>query len=235
MEFFLAFIGFFSLIFIVYLLLKDKTNPAVAFIFVSGMAGIFLALLDTYANFGIGNTLKNFDIKYFQEKSLFDFKALKYFIGEGIKNVNTTAVLFIFSILFFGILNEAGVFNKVINVLLKTSKNSIYGICILTVISSVIVHLDGSGASSFLIVIPMLLPIYEKLGMKRTTLMTIVAISLGVMNLLPWGGPTLRAATIIGSDVNDIWFRLIPIQITGLICAFGLSLIHISEPTRPSP
>lgn len=225
MEFFLAFIGFFSLIFIVYLLLKDKTNPAVAFIFVSGMAGIFLALLDTYANFGIGNTLKNFDIKYFQEKSLFDFKALKYFIGEGIKNVNTTAVLFIFSILFFGILNEAGVFNKVINVLLKTSKNSIYGICILTVISSVIVHLDGSGASSFLIVIPMLLPIYEKLGMKRTTLMTIVAISLGVMNLLPWGGPTLRAATIIGSDVNDIWFRLIPIQITGLICAFGAAIL----------
>lgn len=228
MEFFLAFMGFASLILIVYLLLTDKTTPSVAFIIVSGVSAILLVLLETNFHLGIGSLLKEkFDITYFakMENPVFDFNALKYFIRQGINSVSSTAVLFIFAILFFGLLNEAGVFNTMINYLLKLSKNNVYSICILTVVASVVVHLDGSGASSFLIVIPALLPIYEKLGMRKTTLMTIIAISLGVMNLLPWGGPTLRAATIINTEANEIWHQLIPIQITGLLLALGVAIL----------
>lgn len=228
MEFFLALVGFTSLILIVYLLLTDKTTPAVAFIIVSGMSAILLVLLDMYLHVGIGNILKEkFNIAYFakMDNPIFDFAALQHFIRQGVNSVSSTAVLFIFAILFFGLLNEAGVFNKIINILLRFSKNNVYSICLLTAIISIVVHLDGSGASSFLIVIPAMLPIYEKLGIRKTTLMTIIAISLGVMNLLPWGGPTLRAATIIGTDANVIWHQLIPIQIIGLVCAFGVALI----------
>lgn len=227
MEFFLAFVGFASLILIVYLLLTDKTTPSVAFIIVSGISAILLVLLDTNFHLGIGSLLKEkFDIAYFakMENPVFDFNALKYFIRQGINSVSSTAVLFIFAILFFGLLNEAGVFNTMINYLLRFSKNNVYSICILTVVISVVVHLDGSGASSFLIVIPAMLPIYEKLGIRKTTLMTIMAVSLGVMNLLPWGGPTLRAATIINTEANEIWHQLIPIQITGLLCALGIAI-----------
>jgi len=227
MELFLAFLGFFALILIIVLLLKDKTTPAISFILVSGLSGILLVGLDTLGGLGIGQLLKDkFAIKYFasSELAIFDFKALTFFIKQGISSVTATGVLFIFSILFFGVLGEAGVFNRIINNLLKTTGSNIYGICILTVIISVIAHLDGSGASSFLIAIPALLPIYKQLGMRKTTLMTIVAISLGVMNLLPWGGPTLRAATIIDTDANTIWLKLMPIQITGLICAVAVAL-----------
>ncbi len=228
MEFILAFIGFASLLLIIYLLLKDKTTPAIAFIAVSGTVGVSLALIDSYLGVGIASFLKNdFNIEYFSkiENPVFDFKALAFFIKKGISNVSPTAVLFIFSIMFFGILNEAGVFNKILNALLKVSKNSVYGICFLTVIAACISHLDGSGASSFLIVIPAMLPIYERLNIRKTTLMTITAISLGIMNLLPWGGPTLRAATIIAADANEIWLRLIPIQIVGLFCALGVAFL----------
>jgi len=227
MELFLAFLGFFSLILIVVLLLKDKVTPAISFIIVSGTAGILMVLLDIWLNAGIGQILKdNFKIKYFanMEQAVFDFKALTFFIKQGITSVTATGILFVFAILFFGVLGAAGVFNTIINRLLKTTGSNVYGICILTVIVSVIAHLDGSGASSFLIAIPALLPIYERLGMQKTTLMTIIAISLGIMNLLPWGGPTLRAATIIGAEANDIWFKLIPIQVVGLVCAIGVAL-----------
>jgi len=228
MEYFLALLGFSALILIIVLLLKDKTTPAISFIIVSGLSGILLVILDTYLNAGIAELLKSkFSIKYFKamEQAVFDFKALSFFIKQGISSVTETGVLFIFSILFFGVLGEAGVFNKIINKLLKTTGSNVYGICILTVIISAIAHLDGSGASSFLIAIPALLPIYKTLGMRKTTLMTIVAISLGVMNLLPWGGPTLRAATIINTDANDIWLTLIPIQITGLFCALAIAVL----------
>ncbi len=163
------------------------------------MSAIALVLLEINFHLGIESLLKEkFDITYFakMENPIFDFNALKYFIRQGISSVSSTAVLFIFAILFFGLLNEAGVFNTMINYSLKFSKNNVYSICILTVVISVVVHLDSSGASSFLIVIPAILPIYEKLGMRKTTLMTIMAISLGVINLLPWGDPTLRAAII---------------------------------------
>ncbi len=140
------------------------------------MSAIALVLLEINFHLGIESLLKEkFDITYFakMENPIFDFNALKYFIRQGISSVSSTAVLFIFAILFFGLLNEAGVFNTMINYSLKFSKNNVYSICILTVVISVVVHLDSSGASSFLIVIPAILPIYEKLGMRKTTLMTI--------------------------------------------------------------
>lgn len=40
---------------------------------------------------------------------------------------------------------------------------------------------------------------------------------MGVMNLLPWGGPVARAATVLSMDANDLWHILIPIQILGLV------------------
>ena len=40
---------------------------------------------------------------------------------------------------------------------------------------------------------------------------------MGVMNLLPWGGPVARAATVLGMDANELWHMLIPIQIAGLV------------------
>jgi len=216
------------LILIIVLLLKDKTTPAISFIIVSGLSGILLVALDVGLNLGIAQLLKDkYNIKYFNnlDRVVFDFKALTYFIKQGISSVTATGVLFIFSILFFGVLGEAGVFNRIINKLLKTTGSNVYGICILTVVIAVIAHLDGSGASSFLIAVPALLPIYKALGMRKTTLMTILAASLGVMNLLPWGGPTLRAATIINTDANDIWLTLISIQIAGLIFAVALAVI----------
>ena len=39
---------------------------------------------------------------------------------------------------------------------------------------------------------------------------------MGVMNLLPWGGPTARAATVLEMDATELWHMLIPLQIVGL-------------------
>ncbi len=50
--------------------------------------------------------------------------------------------------------------------------------------------------------------------MRRTTLATIVALSAGTMNILPWGGPTLRAASAMGISVTDLFNpMLIPVLI----------------------
>lgn len=48
---------------------------------------------------------------------------------------------------------------------------------------------------------------------------------MGVMNLLPWGGPVARAATVIEMDANELWHILIPVQVMGLVANIGVGVL----------
>lgn len=222
METLLAFVGFVGLIAMVVVLLADKATPAVTFILISSVVGFGLVGVEylgalLHYDFGIGKVLE-------VKGGFFGLKELGGFIKGGVSSVLSTTALFIFSIFFFTILSKAGFFDKIINVLLKRSGNNIYGITILTVIVAVIAHFDGSGASTFLIAIPALLPLYHKYNMRPTTLMLILTAAMGVMNLLPWGGPVLRVATITQADATKLWFDLMPMQLVGLFLALLLAI-----------
>ncbi|MGL5312007.1 MAG: CitMHS family transporter, partial [Peptostreptococcaceae bacterium] len=54
-------------------------------------------------------------------------------------------------------------------------------------------------------------------------LLMIVGAGMGVMNLLPWGGPVARAASVLGMNPNDLWHIMIPIQILGVATTIGLA------------
>ena len=45
-----------------------------------------------------------------------------------------------------------------------------------------------------------------------------------VMNLLPWGGPVARAATVLKMDATVLWHMLIPIQIAGCFMNIALAV-----------
>ena len=133
--------------------------------------------------------------------------------------MHSTAALFIFSVLFFGIMTDAGMFDSIINALMKKVGHNVVGVAFMTCIIAMIGHLDGGGASTFLITIPAMLPIYKKLKMRSTTLLLICVTAMGVMNLLPWGGPTMRAASVLGIEANVLWMRILPMQAVGIIIA----------------
>ena len=151
------------------------------------------------------------------EEGTFSLSTMGGFITSGLQNIAPTGVMFIFAILFFGILTDAGTFDPIISGILKVVGKNPVKICIGTVILACLVHLDGSGAVTFLIAIPAMLPLYEKLGMRKTTLATLVALGAGVMNMLPWGGPTIRAITALDTTVNDLYKPMVPAQIAGIV------------------
>ena len=100
-----------------------------------------------------------------------------YVTGSGgLGAVAGTGVMFIFSILFFGVLTDAGTFRPIIFGITRLMGNDPVKICMGTSLLAMIVHLDGSGAVTFLICIPPLVPLYDALGMRRTTLATCVGI-----------------------------------------------------------
>ena len=152
----------------------------------------------------IGCLVAGFTGNIVLEEGVFTVKTMGEFITAGLKSIAPTGVMFIFAILFFGILTDAGTFDPIIKKILQVVGKDPVKICIGTVILACLVHLDGSGAVTFLIAIPAMLPLYEKLGMRKTTLATLVALGAGVMNMLPWGGPTIRAITAMSSSRRRI-------------------------------
>jgi CitMHS family citrate-Mg2+:H+ or citrate-Ca2+:H+ symporter len=101
-------------------------------------------------------------------------------------------------------------------------------VAIVTVIVAAVAHLGGVGAATFLLTIPALLPLYLRLHMSPLMLLCLVGVSAGVMNMLPWSGPTARAAAATGTDAVVLWHPLIPVQGLGVVsmlvvaCILGL-------------
>ncbi|WP_026477196.1 CitMHS family transporter [Alkaliphilus transvaalensis] len=185
----LALLGFITIIVLLALVMSKKASPVVVLIVVPIITGLI-------GGFG---------------------KEVGTFITNGIRSIAPTGTMFIFAILFFGILTDAGTFQPIVNKILTVVGKDPVKIAIGTVILSTLVHLDGSGATSFLIAIPALLPLYDALGMRRQTLATIVALSVGVMNIVPWGGPTLRAASALDVSATELFNPIFIPFIAGML------------------
>ncbi|MCL7987252.1 citrate:proton symporter [Sphingobacterium sp. lm-10] len=146
----------------------------------------------------------------------FDLSQITEYYKAGVAKVFEIAIMFIFAIIFFGIMNDIGLFNPLISKVLKLTKSNRIAITCGTVLIAAVVHLDGSGAATFLITIPALLPLYRRLNMNPYLLLTLIAISASIVNLIPWAGPTGRAAIVLGMQPTDVWKPLIPIQLIGI-------------------
>ena len=138
------------------------------------------------------------------------------FIIDGIKNIAPVVTMFVFAIIFFGVLSDAGVFDPIINGILKTVGAKPPRILMGTALLAMLIHLDGSGAVCFLITIPAMLPIYERLNMDKRLLCLMVSMAAGV-NYLPWTGPTLRSSAVLHIPTTEIFIPLIIPQLVGIV------------------
>lgn len=195
---YLAIIGFLMVFAIVALLLKGKMSPIVVLIFIPAVA----ALLAGFGVVEVGG-----------------------FIKEGVGTTMNNAILFIFSVIFFGVMSDVGVFDIIVDFLVKRAGANVIAITVVTAVIAVIAHLDGATATTVLITIPAMYPIYKRMNIRPHVLLCIVAAGMGVMNLLPWGGPTARTATVLGMEATDLWHILIPIQVFGVVTTVALGVI----------
>ena len=139
---------------------------------------------------------------------------------DGLDRVMNVVVMFIFAIIYFGILSDVGLFEPVITALIKATRGTPLLVTLGTAAIAIVAHLDGSGSTTFLLTIPALLPLYEAMNISRYVLLTIVALSASVMNMLPWGGPVGRASSVIGPSPNEIWAHLLPVQGVAIVLVF---------------
>jgi len=146
-------------------------------------------------------------------------KSTAMFIVHGIQTVAPVAGMFIFAILYFGVMTDAGMLDPIIDRILRTVGTNPPRIVVGTALLALLVHLDGSGAVTFLITIPVMRPLYDRLGMDRRVLACAASMAAGV-NFLPWTGPMIRASAALHISVTDIFRPLLGVQAVGIAFVF---------------
>ena len=215
-------LGLLTIVAIVVTLFKSKTQPSIAFIVFPAILGLILVLT---GYIGYGDT--------FGAKVSSGFDNLAAMIKAGFNSTAPTAALFVFSVLYFGFMTDAGMFDVIIEKLMGLIGNNVIGVCVMTSVIALVGHLDGGGASTFCIVVPSMLPVYKKMNMRPTTLLRIAVLGMGVLNLMPWAGPTMRAASVLGMESGKLWGTLIPVQIFGIVlCLAHAVLAGVQEKKR---
>lgn len=135
----------------------------------------------------------------------------------GITKLAPTGIMLMFAILYFGIMIDAGMFDPVIRKILKLVRGDPMKIVVGTAALAMFVSLDGDGATTYMITVSAMLPLYKRLGMNRLILACVIMLAGGVFNILPWGGPTARAASALGVDVSEIFVPMIPAMVVAVV------------------
>ncbi|KAK1183682.1 citrate:proton symporter [Streptomyces sp. NBS 14/10] len=135
---------------------------------------------------------------------------------DGLSKVAPTGIMIAFAVLYFSLMVDAGLFEPLIRGILRIARRDPLRITVGTAALTICVALDGDGASTFLITISAMLPVYQRLGMSRLVLAGVVALGAGVMNMVPWGGPTARAAAALKLDTSDVITPLLPALAAGI-------------------
>ncbi len=139
------------------------------------------------------------------------------FIAEGLLTVAPVAIMIAFAILYFSLMVDVGLFDPVIRTVLRWAGGDPMKITVGTAVVTLLVALDGDGASTFLIAVSAFLPIYKRLGMRPLVLTGVVALAAGVMNMIPWGGPTVRAMAALDLESSDIFLPVVPAMVVGIV------------------
>lgn len=147
------------------------------------------------------------------------------YVLKGIGDLAPTAAMLMFAIIYFGVMIDVGLFDPVVRGILRFCKADPVRVVVGTALLAAIVSLDGDGSTTFMITVSALYPLYKRLKMSLVVMTCVAATANGVMNTLPWGGPTARAATALKLDAGDIFIPMIPALAVGLVAVFVLAYV----------
>ncbi len=146
----------------------------------------------------------------------------------GVTKIAPTGIMLAFAILYFAIMIDAGLFEPIVTALVRVVDGDPVRVVVGTAALALIVSLDGDGSTTYMITAAAMLPLYRRLGIRPLVLACVTMMAGGVMNILPWGGPTARAASALAVDASDLFVPMIPAMLVAatwvLYAAYRLGL-----------
>ena len=201
----LVILGFAMILVFMTLIMTKRLSPILALILVPTIFGLFAG-----AGLGIGDM-----------------------VMDAIASMSSTAALLLFAIIYFGIMIDVGLFDKLVEFILKVAGNDPVRVVLGTALLTGAVSLDGDGSTTFIVVTAAMLPIYQRLEMSPVVLTCVAGLINGTLNIVPWGGPTARASSALQIDANEIFVPMVPSLVAGLlVCLVFAYVLGISERRR---
>lgn len=149
-------------------------------------------------------------------------------VMEQVGEFAPTAALLFFAIIYFGLMIDVGLFDPLIRLILRVCGDDPVKVVVGSALLAALVSLDGDGSTTFIITVSAMLPVYLRLGLSPVVLTVVANLAAGVMNIVPWGGPTVRAATALGVSPSELFNPMVPSMLAGVVCvllmAFALGL-----------
>jgi len=136
---------------------------------------------------------------------------------QGIGKLAPTGVMLLFAILYFAVMIDAGLFAPFVSRLVTMVHGDPVKVVVGSAALALLVSLDGDGSTTYMITTAAMLPLYRALGIRPLVLACVTMLASGVMNILPWGGPTARAASALALDVSDVFVPMVPVMLAGVL------------------
>ncbi len=129
------------------------------------------------------------------------------FMVAGLQQTASVASMFVFAIVYFGVMTDSGLLDPVVDRILHAVGTNPTRIVVGTALLALLVHLDGSGAVTFLVTIPAMLPLYDRLGMDRRVLACVASMAAGYEVRLRVAARTtsLGAAQAVANEVESLY------------------------------
>ena len=188
-----------------YIIMKKKMSPFTALVLIPLIFAIILVATGQVQDVNIGTLIRQ---GLFGNNSKDKLTAMK--------GTAETGVMLLFAILYFSTMLDAGLFDPITNKMIRFAKGDPMKVLVATSIVAAAVSLNGDGTTTTLICCSAFVPIYKKLDMKLMNLGVLVILQNTIMNLLPWGGPTARAMSVLGVEA-DILAYLAPGMILSVL------------------
>ena len=178
-----------------YIIMKKKMSPFTALVLIPLVFAIILVATGQVQDVNIGTLIRQ---GLFGNNSKDKLTAMK--------GTAETGVMLLFAILYFSTMLDAGLFDPITNKMIRFAKGDPMKVLMATAIVAAAVSLNGDGTTTTLICCSAFVPIYKKLDMKLMNLGVLVILQNTIMNLLPWGGPTARAMSVLGVEADILGY-----------------------------
>lgn len=143
---------------------------------------------------------------------------------DGLERMVGTGVMLMFAILYFGLVTDAGLFDPIVRGILKIVGRDPVKVVVGSVVLASIVSLDGDGSTTYMITAAAFMPVYRRMGLNPMIMACLLLCASGIMNIIPWGGPTARAASALQLDSSAVFIPLVPAMGVGLIWLVVLAI-----------
>ena len=189
----LVVLGFLMIATFMGLIMSKRLTPLLALIIVPTVFGLF-----TGAGLGLGDM-----------------------VMDSVKDMSSTAALLMFAIIYFGLMIDVGLFDKLVNLIVRATGHDPAKVVVGTMILTALVSLDGDGSTTYIVVTAAMLPVYQRLGLSPVVLTCVAGLTNGALNIVP----TARASAALKVEATDIFLPMLPSLGAGLVVIFVFAVL----------